>query len=220
MSRILIAVALVAIGAFVPAPGSRAPAQPNANGAATCELHFWPSDRAVTSAYSGVGGAVGGLLSGPRQQTQAGLASDLPPAAQAEALARLDLSSLLGMPNVRVIAEPLPLAARANRRSPRLTGSTAPCYAELVVDFIGYSTHITAGRKFGARFWLRRYPDGSGLAQVQNGGKDVQLHVYPARRPEDQPAALAELSAAFGRAAERFLRDKVGPVAVGGAQAH
>jgi hypothetical protein len=209
MRRYLIVVAALATTALSQAPAQSA-AQPATDGAATCELHFWPSSHALTSTYSGVGGALGAMLAGPRPQSESALIGDLPPEAQVEALRHIDLSAMLGMPNVRLIPELAPLAARPSRPSPRLTSSTAPCYAELVVDFIGYSSHITAGRKFGARYWLRRYSDPSGLARVQNGGKNVSLHAYPARRPEDQPAALAELSGAFGRATEGFLHDKIG----------
>ena len=113
------------------------------------------------------------------------------------------------MPNVQLIPEQRPLTGRASRKGPRLTTSTAPCYAELVVDFIGYRSHITAGRQFGARYWLRTFPNGAAVARVQNGGKDVKLKIYPAKKPEDHPAALAELASAFGRTTEGFLRDKI-----------
>lgn len=209
MRKLLIEIAILAAATGVPATAARAAGQPPAGDAASCELHFWPSNAAVTSNYSGVGGVVGALLAGPRPQSGSALISDLPPEAQVEALRQIDLGGLLRMPNLRLIPEQAGLAVRPNRRGPRLTGSTAPCYAELIVDYIGYSSHITAGRKFGARYWLRRYPDGSGLAQVQNGGKDVRLRTYPARRPEDHPAALAELRDAFGRTTEGFLRNKV-----------
>jgi hypothetical protein len=211
MRKLLLVTIAVAAIAVAPAAMAQTQGQAQTDGAPACELHFWPSSQAVTSTYSGVGGVVGAMLSGPRPQSQSGLISDLPPEAQAEALAQVDLGALLGMPNLRVVPELAPLAVRAGRRGPRLSSSTAPCYAELVVDFIGYRSHITAGRQFGARYWLRRYPDASGLAQVQNGGKDVRLHIYPARRPEDQPAALAELRAAFARTTEGFVRNKVHP---------
>jgi hypothetical protein len=209
MRKFLIEIAAVAAAMGVPATPARAAGQPPAGDAAPCELHFWPSTAAVTSTYSEVGGLVGALLAGPRPLTGPALLGDLPPEAQVEALRQIDLGGLLGMPNLRLIAEQAGAAVRPNRRGPRLTGSTAPCYAELVVDYLGYSRHITAGRRFGARYWLRRYLDGSGLARVQNGGKDVQLRLYPARRPEDHAPALVELRDAFGRATEGFLRNKV-----------
>lgn len=136
------------------------------------------------------------------------MSSDLPPAAQAEALRRLDLAGLLKMPGVKVIEEARPLVGKAGRAGPRLTASRAPCYAELVVDMIGYSSHITAGRKFGARFILRRFPDGAGSARVDKGGINVGLKIYPAKKPENQEAGLAELADAFGRTAARFLAGK------------
>jgi hypothetical protein len=154
MNRYFVAAALTALAAS-PCSGEEPAAAPS------CELHFWGSDEALTSNYSGVGGVVGAALAGPRPQTGAGLSSDLSPAVQAEALRRLDLAGLLGMPGVRVIEEPRPLIAKAGKAGPRLIASKAPCYAELVVDMIGYSSHITAGRKFGARFILRRFPGGA-----------------------------------------------------------
>lgn len=176
-----------------------------ASAAPSCELHFWGSDEALTSTYSGVGGAVGAALAGPRPQTGAGPSGDLPPSAQAEALRGIDLAGLLGMPGVRLIEEQRPLPAKAGSKGPRLTASKAPCYAELVVDMIGYSSHITAGRQFGARYILRRFPGGAAIADVDKGAKDVKLKIYPARKPENHAAGLDELAAAFGRTTAGFL---------------
>jgi hypothetical protein len=210
MRKCLIGIAVLAAAAVgLPGTAVRAMAQPPTGDAVSCELHFWPSTAAVTSNYSGVGGLAGALLAGPRPQSQGALISDLPPEAQAEALRQIDLAGLLRMPNLRLIPEQAGSAVRPNRRGPRLTGSTAPCYAELIVDYVGYSSHITAGRKFGARYWLRRYLDGSGVAEVQNGGKDVRLRAYPARAPEGHPAGLVELRNAFGQTTEGFLRNKI-----------
>jgi hypothetical protein len=194
------ALALLASGS---AFGQQAPPPPP-----SCELHFWGSEEALTSNYSGVGGVVGAALAGPRPQTGAGLSGDLPPTAQAEALRRLDLAALLKMPGVQVIEEPRPLVAKAGRPGPRLTASKAPCYAELVVDMIGYSSHITAGRKFGARFILRRFAGGAATARIDKGGVNVGLKIYPAKKPENHSAGLDELAAAFGRTASRFLAGK------------
>jgi hypothetical protein len=196
---------LAAAATAVPASAQPAPPSP----AAVCELHFWGSRDAVTSTYNGVGGALGAALSGPRPQSEAGLVSDLPPSVQAEALRHIDLARLLQMPDVRLIEETAPFPGKAKEKGPRRTASTAPCYAELVVDYIGYSSHITAGRKFGARYWLRRFPPGAAVARVQNGGKDVGLKIYPAKKPENHEAGLAELAAAFGRTTQGFLEDKM-----------
>ena len=153
---------------------------------------------------------MGAMLSGSRTQTREGLVSDLPRSVQEEALKAINLSELLKMPNVHVIVESGVIDRKIVKDSGlRLTSSTAPCYAELITDYIGYTSHITAGRKFGARFWLRRYPSASGPAQVQNGGKDVKLTTYPAKKPEDHPAALAEVRVAFGKVVEGFLLNKV-----------
>jgi hypothetical protein len=196
-------IVLAALAAACPVAAQEPAAAPS------CELHFWGSEEALTSTYSGVAGPIGAALAGPRPQSGEGLSGDLSPAAQAEALRRLDLAGLLKMPGVRLIEEPRPLVAKAGSAGPRLTASTAPCYAELVVDMIGYSSHITAGRKFGARFILRRFPGGARIARVDKGGINVGLKIYPARKPENHSAGLVELSAAFGRTAARFLAGKV-----------
>jgi hypothetical protein len=201
-----IAVNLAAL-AVVPAT-AQAPAL--ANKSLECELHFWGSGDALTSNYSGVDGFAGALLAGPSPQNREGLAGDLPISAQADALEAIDLAALLKMPAVRVIAEREVIDRKLVKSSKlRLTQSQAPCYAELIVDYIGYTSHITAGRKFGARFWLRRYPHENGRVLIQNGGKDVKVRIYPAKMPEDQPAALAELRVAFGKVVEGFLLNKV-----------
>lgn len=173
-----------------------------------CELHFWGSNKAQTSNYSGVGGALGGALAGPRPQTKDALSADLPNEAQAEVIRHIDLASILKVSAVDVVSESQPLTTKPGSSGPRLTDSNAPCYMELVVDFIGYSSHITAGRKFGARFWLRRYPTPGESAKIQNGGADVKLRLYPAKKPEDRQAALGELHSAFGQVATKFLASK------------
>jgi hypothetical protein len=202
MNRYLVVAASAALAAG-PASG-----QAPAAAAPPCELHFWGSEEALTSNYSGVGGAVGGALAGPRPKTKAGLSGDLPMDVQAEALRRLDLARLLGMPGVQVVEGKRPLVAKAGKPGPRLTDSKATCYAELVVDMIGYRSHITAGRDFGARYILRRFPGGARIARIDKGGKDVGLKIYPAKKPENHAAGLEELAAAFGKTAERFLAEK------------
>lgn len=199
------------IACVVAALGSCAPGEAQTSSdTARCELHFWGSDRALTSSYSGVTGLIGEALAGPSPQKPDALASDLSRTAQGEVLKTIDLSALLKMPNLDLVIEQGPAdRTRVKSGEGRLTVSTAQCYAELIVDYIGYTSHITAGRKFGARFWLRRLGSVAGPAQVQNGGKDVKMTVYPAKKLEDQPAALVELQAAFGKAVEGFLLNKV-----------
>lgn len=182
----------------------------HAQDTAPCELHFWPSEMAMTSNYSGVAGVVGAALAGPSPRSGDGLISDLPPAAQGEALKQVDFATLLKLPQgVTLTVEQGPFPGKPGRKGPRASASAAPCYVELVVDYIGYTSHITAGRKFGARLWLRRYPAGGGDPVVQNGGKDVKLRFYPAKKAEDHPAAIAELNAAFPKVVEGFLLNKV-----------
>jgi hypothetical protein len=179
-------------------------------GPAGCELHFWPTEKAQTSNASGVGGAIGGALAGKRMTSEDGLLSDLPPEAQAEALRALDLQALLGTPApVSVVLQTTPLKTKtATSSRQRLTASAAPCYAELAVKRIGYRSHITAGRDFGAVFILRRYATPSAPARVVQGGADVSVKLYPARTEEERPAANAELQQKFGRTAEKFLTQK------------
>ena len=184
-------------------------AQTAAAGPSDCELHFWGSDKAQTSNYSGVGGMLGEALAGPRPQSEESLLADLPNDAQAEALTHVDLASIFKVSSMHVIRETGPLPGKPGKSGPRLTSSTAPCYAELIVDYIGYTSHITAGRKFGARFWLRRYPTADGPAAVQNGGVDVKVRLYPAKPGEDRQAALAELGKAFEATVSKFLVSKL-----------
>ena len=198
------------LATLVATTAASAAAQPTPDSSSpSCELHFWGSRQALTSTYSGVPGVLGAALAGPRPQSEAALSSDLPPEAQADALRHIDLARLLRMPGVRLIEESAPFPGKPKEKGPRRTASTEPCYAELVVDYIGYSSHITAGRKFGARYWLRRFPGTGRVAEVQNGGKNVGLKIYPAKKPEDHAAGLAELAAAFGRATQGFLESKI-----------
>ena len=200
--------------ALLTAAPAAAPAQPAAAPAA-CELHFWPTEKAQTSNYSGVAGPIGAALAGKRMTGADALLADLPPEAQADALRALDLKGLLAMPApVAVVLETAPLRMKAaGSQKTRLTASTAPCYAELAVKRIGYRSHITAGRDFGAVFILRRYANAAAPARIVQGAADVPVKLYPARNEAERPAANAELKQKFGRTAEKFLaaRAKRGP---------
>jgi hypothetical protein len=172
-----------------------------------CELHFWPTEKAQTSNYSGVGGALGSALAGQRMTGEDALLADLPPSNQVDAIRTLDLQSLLGMPGpVRVVLATTSLTSKtATSQKARLTASNNPCYAELAVKRIGYRSHITAGRDFGAVFILRRYLTATGPVKVLQGGADVSVELYPARTEEERPAANAELKSKFGEVVKKFL---------------
>jgi hypothetical protein len=114
------------------------------------------------------------------------------------------------MPNVRLVSEFGPVPAKPGKEGPRLTASNAPCYAELIVDCFGYSSHITACRKFGARLRVRTYPAGAAAAvgtQWPQGCRPEALSRQ--KKPENHDAGLTELQSAFGRTAEAVLRAKV-----------
>ena len=196
---------MVSAAAVLPAAAAAQSAAP-----AACELHFWPAGKAHSSNYSGVGGAGGGLLAGKRMTGEEALLADLPPEEQAEALRAIDLRGLLGLPApVEVILEAGPLESKtAKSQKSRLTASTADCYVELAVKQILYTSHITAGRQFGAKLILRRYSGRNSPARVADGIAGVRVKLYPARTEADRPAANAELKQNFGRTAEKFLLAK------------
>lgn len=174
-----------------------------------CELHFWPSPKSITSDYSGVGGVLGGALSGSRPVTSDRLVADLPPTTQADELRKLDLAALLNMPGVEVIEEKMLADLKAaSRKGARLSSSPVPCYAELVIYEMGYMTHITAGRWVFARFYLRRFANGADVGTVQSGYSNTHVKLYPPKQAEDAPAALEELRAAFGSLTQHFLEKK------------
>jgi len=170
-----------------------------------CELHFWATADAMAASNIFVNPAL------QRGVTTGNAVIDVLPAqAQADALERLDLAVLLGMPGVRLIRETGALSDRdaANRRT-RLTASTSPCYAELDVKRIGYRADAFFGRAMAGIFIFRRFPAGGGPAEIIQGHGDVRLHIFPARDDSQREAAREEMLAAFGESFSIFARDKL-----------
>jgi hypothetical protein len=200
----------IAAGWLLVAGAGAASAQDSAQAAAAapdsaCELHFWPTEEAMTGNNPFINSALQ-----PGTTTRDVLLEALPPQAQVAGLERLDLAGLLAMPGVRVILESQPIRTSvATRQRTRLTASTASCYAELFVKRMGYRTDPFFGRDFGAVFIYRRFAPGGAAAQIVQGDGEVGLRIFPARQESQREAAREEMVAAFGTSFEKFARDKL-----------
>lgn len=175
-----------------------------------CELHFWPSEDAQSNSNPFSGRALDNIADPGARTTGNVLLDTLPIEAQLASLQQLDLAELLDLPGVRVVYENGRLSRRdATRNRARLTSSTAPCYAELMVKRIGYRNDPLFGRDFGAVFIYRRFASGGTEATIFQGDGDVGLDVFPAADESEQAAAEAELFHAFGVVFEEFVDSRL-----------
>jgi hypothetical protein len=170
-----------------------------------CELHFWATADAMAASNIFLNPAL------QRGVTTGNAVLDVLPAqAQADAIERLDLAGLLGMPGVRLIRETSSLSdGDAAHRRTRATASTASCYAELEVKRIGYRADPFFGRAMAGVFIFRRFPAGGGPAEIIQGHGDVRVHIFPAREESQRDAARDEMVAAFGTSFSMFAREKL-----------
>jgi hypothetical protein len=183
-----------------------------AQGAApgACELHFWPNGKAQTSYESGVGGVAGALLTGPGTHISGSdLAQTLSAEAQVRSLESANLTGTAARPTV-ILESAADAAKLAKRNKTRLSTSSAPCYAELLVKVIGYRSHITAGRQFGVVFIYREFgPEGPATRTVEGYGGTIAMRVFPARDESEAEAATKEVLDAYRTSAETFFRKEV-----------
>ena len=175
-----------------------------------CELHFWPNGKSQTNYESGVGGAVGALLIGPGQRISGSdLAQTLSAEAQVRSLESANLTGTAARPTV-ILESASDAAKLVKRNKARLSTSSAPCYAELLVKVIGYRSHITAGRQFGVVFIYREFgPDGPAIRTVEGYGGTIAMKAFPARDESEAEAATKEVLDAYRTSAETFFRKEV-----------
>lgn len=214
--RALLALLLLPF-AVLPAAAQDAPAQP-------CELHVWPADgmgRVSQTAFNTTPSAAGLIPAIIRRNEQAsdakaesqmkaqvessGMLEPMAPATQVEILKSLPLAELLGLPGHVVVIHDIPLDSRTIRTvKTRYTETAAPCYADLVVDDVTYSTAFASGRSLKSFFRFRDF--GTQTAPVRSFGTWVEtgLGVFSVNPPNLSKAALDELASAYRNNVRRF----------------
>ncbi len=179
-----------------------------------CELHIWPADRfgAATSGAGGMlggvlGGALGGLVGGlldastnadKDKATTTQIANALSSESQVDALASLDVATLLGLPPSTIVRHDTPLERKTiNSIKTRRSGSTAACYSELIVGDISFLEQALYGRALATHFNLREFNSGSKIVREYKNSGSNGLKLFPPKEGEDIQAAVDDLVGAF-----------------------
>lgn len=167
--------------------------------AAGCELHVWPS-AGLNSAYHGWfhGGIANGAVTGRsgypvmppelfKPDTQITLATAVHPAAA------------IRRNGYRVVLHGDALPSRVVRTTPgRIGDSTAPCYAELIVEELFFQQDVFSGSYLRTMFRYREFGTDAVPKRVFGTWVQSALKLSPPKTSEEVAPAVKELEAAYG----------------------
>ena len=178
----------------------------------TCEFHVWPAHAtgAVTARALSNFGPVGAYLDyrSNRDATlhdQVTLIETLTPPQQAQAMIAVNLPHLLGMGQVRLIFESGSFDPRAApRQRNRMTDSTAPCYAELIVSRNEYRNSAVRGASLKSEMTFKDFRRGA--ARIKSASEASGLSHFPARTADKESLAKQDVSDAFAANLRAFAR--------------
>ena len=189
-----------------PAPVAAAPDLPQPPAPPTCELRVYPTleGQAITTGWLSGFGLVGAIADAAnnkdRNVSDAEYLKDaLGPQFQVAALQSIDLVKELKLPPGTAILFETPIADRkiTTKVKTRLSQSTAPCYAELIVTQNLYQKAAIYGRSLSNRFIYKDFRGGLTQANLRKGRGGNGLSQFPPQSVEARPAADADLRAAF-----------------------
>jgi len=172
------------------------PEPQNAEKQLGCELHIWPAPglESITEGW---------ILNNTRNQVlhdapgkALGLADAIPPRAQLDAIASLDLNAAFNLDGAKVIAHPDPLPpSPTGAPVVRHASVTTPCYAELVIKRLVFAKNALAGGALQGFFIFRRFGQDDVVSFTSMA--DTPLTIFPWKNPEDQDRGKPELSEAL-----------------------
>ena len=175
---------------------------------ATCELHVFPTleGQAQTSGWLSSMGVIGAIADASankdRNVSEAQyLKEALGPRLQIEALKSVDLINSLGLPAGTAISYETPIADRkiTTEATNRLTGSTAPCYAELIITQNFYAKRPIYGRSLNNRFIFKDFRTGKSNTSLFKGRGGNGLQYFPPKTTDETDAAESDLRTAFAK---------------------
>ena len=210
-------------------------AQAQAPGAAgDCELHVWPTENYIginTGLLSGFG-VVGALADISAHEGKVATVKDLMreylgPEVQMEELRKADVAGTLGLSGYQIVVE-TPTASNEDvkkdaalkatvkamnaklKSGARLSGSTVPCYAELVGPNIFYHKAMMYGSNLFAGWTFRDFGrTGAGVPKVFPGAVKNPLENFPPKTPDNVAAAKVEIRDAYARDFAEYVQKKV-----------
>lgn len=174
--------------------------------APSCELKVFPTlegQAQTTGLLSGFGivGAVADAAVNKDRNISEGdyLREALGPKFQVASLQSIDLVSELKLPEGTAISYEEPIADRkiTTKAKTRLTESTAPCYAELIITQNLYQKKAIYGRSLNNRFIFKDFRTGKTSAALVKGRGGNGLSHFPPKTTDETEAAETDLREAF-----------------------
>lgn len=181
-----------------------------------CELHVWPAERMAaqtTGWLSGFGviGAIADQSANAKKNSdhQSLLATALDSPSQLDALASLDLRSLLSRtPGTTIVMHETPLERHTmNKVKTRRADSTAQCYSELIVADVLYQKAALYGRSLRTLFMFRDFGNDQKIDREYKAWGGNGLKLFPPQEGEDAVAALDELVGVFKGNFDEYSRN-------------
>jgi len=209
-SSLVIAIAATALCAAPTVAQDTAAAAP----ALTCELHVFPTveGKAMTttmlSGFGIIGAVADASMNKDRNISEAEyLKEALGPRLQIEALKSIDLVGNLKLQPSQIIYE-TPISDRSitTKAQTRLSSSTAPCYAELIVTQNFYTKKAIYGRSLNNRFIFKDFRGGKTQAELVKGRGGNGLSFFPPKTTGETEVAEKELRGVFAKNFEEFAR--------------
>ncbi|MES2444491.1 MAG: hypothetical protein V4574_16825 [Pseudomonadota bacterium] len=193
---------------------SPAAAQDAAAAEPACELHVFPTleGQAQTTGWLSGFGVIGAVADAAankdRNVSEAEyLKEALGPRLQVQALSAIDIVAELKLPPSRIIWE-TPIADRkiSTKATTRLTSSTAPCYAELLITQNFYIKRAIYGRSLNNRFIFKDFRGGKTNAKLIKGRGGNGLSHFPPKTTDETEAAEQDLRDAFTKNFVEFAK--------------
>jgi hypothetical protein len=131
----------------------------------------------------------------------------LGPRLQIEALKSVDLIGNLKLQPSQIIFE-TPIADRniTTKVQARLSSSTAPCYAELIVTQNFYTKKAIYGRSLNNRFIFKDFRGGKTTADLVKGRGGNGLSHFPPKTTDETEVAEQDLREAFAKNFVEFAK--------------
>lgn len=179
-----------------------------------CELHVFPTleGQALTTSLLSGFGVVGAIADAAAHKNRnvndaAYLKEALGPQMQVDAIRALDVVQALKLPPSQVFFD-TPIADRkiTTKAATRLTSSTAPCYAELIVTQNLYQKKAIYGRSLNNRFVFKDFRGGRREATLVKGRGGNGLSQFPPKTEAEADAAEQDLRTAFAANFTEFAK--------------
>ncbi|PVX29394.1 hypothetical protein [Sphingomonas pokkalii] len=124
---------------------------------------------------------------------------------QVQLLQEAGLPDLLKLPGYRVIVHPEPLDSRTIRTTPgRIAASTAPCYAEMIVDDVILNQNVIGGSGLRGSFRFRTFGLDAQAIRTFGSWTLVKLTAFPPKPGEAPDRAMEEIVQAFRTSLVQF----------------